>query len=263
MSESFKSCALGHMKITDVHNGGLFVRLMNSSQDKELEIGNHYLQQNLNDHKVASYQFPPNLIMPAKCTVTVWAAASEAKHGPPSDFLWKKQNKFITSPNCTTILCKPNGEAIAWYTPIHWKQAWEKLETDIEFNRGSIASQRSTIHRPTSISTIPKGKHDHPERVTSSCQVEYIPVLQREKEIPPTLFPTRSPWCHSPNNPGHPYNPLTKLYRAPNARTRMATGCRHHSAWPGIFPGYDPEHLSKEKHGACLLEHMIIKVVIT
>lgn len=40
----------------------------------------------------------------------VWAAASEAKHQPPADFLWKEQNKFKTSPNCTTILCKPNGE---------------------------------------------------------------------------------------------------------------------------------------------------------
>ncbi|XP_045144342.1 lamin tail domain-containing protein 1 [Echinops telfairi] len=192
-----RSSALGHLKITDVHTGGLFVRLMNSSQDKELAIGNHYLQQNLNNHKVASYQFPPNLIMPAKYTVT----------------------------------------AIAWYTPIHWKQTWEKLETDTEFNRSSTGpSQKSTVYLPTSIVPITKGKQDQQEKGTSSWQVKYIPALQRVKEIPPTLFPIRSPWCHSPDTPGHPYNPLTELYRAPNARPRRATGCRHHSAWPAAFP---------------------------
>lgn len=44
----------------------------------------------------------------------VWAAASEAKHQPPSNFLWKEQNRFRTSPDCTTILCKPNGEVSVW-----------------------------------------------------------------------------------------------------------------------------------------------------
>lgn len=34
----------------------------------------------------------------------------------------------------------------------------------------------------------------------------------REKEIPPSLFPTRSPWCHSPNVPAHPYCALTNAH---------------------------------------------------
>lgn len=48
----------------------------------------------------------------------VWAAASEAKHQPPSDFLWREQNKFKTGPNCTTILCKPNGEVSVLFLTI-------------------------------------------------------------------------------------------------------------------------------------------------
>ncbi|XP_064141240.1 lamin tail domain-containing protein 1 [Loxodonta africana] len=207
----FRSSALGHIKIADVNVNGLFVRLINSSHDKELEIGDHILQQNLNGQTVASYRFLPKIIMQANSTVTVWAAASEAKDQPPSDFLWKEQNKFRTSPNCTTILCKPNGEAIAWYTPIHWKQAWAKLETDIEFNRCSVVTatpQKNMFQWPTSIT---KEKQD--QQGTTPCQMEYIQlVIKRKKEIPPTLFPTRSPWCHNPNVPGHPYCPLTKLH---------------------------------------------------
>lgn len=40
----------------------------------------------------------------------MWAAASEAKPQPPTDFVWEEQSKFRSSPDCTTILCKPNGE---------------------------------------------------------------------------------------------------------------------------------------------------------
>ncbi|KAM9230267.1 lamin tail domain-containing protein 1 [Dugong dugon] len=208
----FRSSALGHIKIADVNANGLFVRLINSSRDKEMEIGDHILQQNLNGQRVSSYRFLPKIIMQANSTVTVWAAASEAKHQPPSDFLWKEQNKFGTSPSCTTILCKPNGEAIAWYTPIHWKQAWAKLETDIEFDRFSVVTAtppKNMFQWPTS--AITKEKQDQQD--ISPCLMEYIQlVIKRKKEIPPTLFPTRSPWCHNPNVPGHPYSPLTKLH---------------------------------------------------
>ncbi|CAK7299053.1 Lamin tail domain-containing protein 1 [Vulpes lagopus] len=99
-----RSSALGDIKIAEVNVKGLFVKLINSSLDKELEIGGHILQQNVNGQTISLYRFLPNVVMQANCTVTVWAAASEAKHQPPSDFLWREQNKFKTGPNCTTIL---------------------------------------------------------------------------------------------------------------------------------------------------------------
>lgn len=40
----------------------------------------------------------------------MWSAASLTRHNPPSDFLWKEQHKWGTGPECTTILCKPNGQ---------------------------------------------------------------------------------------------------------------------------------------------------------
>ncbi|XP_004412480.1 PREDICTED: intermediate filament tail domain-containing protein 1 [Odobenus rosmarus divergens] len=206
-----RSSALGDVKIAEVNVKGLFVKLINSSLDKELEIGGHILQQNVNGQTVSLYRFPPNIIMQANCTITVWAAASEAKHQPPSDFLWREQNKFRTSPNCTTILCKPNGEAVAWYTPIHWKQAWEKLETDIEFDRCSVVSTTSRRHMlnwPAAITTT-KEKQDKCNKDISKYQMERVRVfLKREKETPPNPLPNSSPWCHSPSVPAHPYGPL-------------------------------------------------------
>lgn len=210
------SSSLGDIKIAEVNVQGLFVRLINASRDKELDIGNHTLQQNVNGQALSSYRFLRNIVMQANTTVTVWAAASEAKHQPPSDFLWKEQDRFRTSPDCTTILCKPNGEAIAWYTPIHWKQAWEKLETDIEFDRCAVVTptfRRHMFRWTMSTTSVAKDKHDQPKKATSIYEVEQDQhFLKREKEIPATLFPTHSPWCHSPSVPAHPYSPLTEPY---------------------------------------------------
>ena len=47
------------------------MKLINSSLDKELEIGNHILQQNVDGQTVSLYQFLPNIIMQANSTVTV------------------------------------------------------------------------------------------------------------------------------------------------------------------------------------------------
>ncbi|XP_012588248.1 PREDICTED: lamin tail domain-containing protein 1 [Condylura cristata] len=217
-----RSSALGDICIAEVNIKGLFVKLVNSSLDKELEIGDHILQQNVNGQRVAVYRFLPNIIMPANSTVTVWAAASEAEHQPPSNFLWKELNKFGTSPNYTTILCKPNGEAVAWYTPIHWKQMWEKLETDIEFDRCSLvnpASQRQMFHWPTATKTASKEQQDEYKKDTENFEMEPVKsFLEREKEIPPTLFPTRSPWCCSPDVPAHPYCTLIEPFNASLAK---------------------------------------------
>ncbi|XP_068962311.1 lamin tail domain-containing protein 1-like [Petaurus breviceps papuanus] len=156
-----KSSALGDIKIVEVSGSGLFVKIINSSPDKELAIGDHILQQNVNGHAVSFYKFHPNIRMPANATVTVWAASSEVKHRPPSDFLWKEQDKFITSPNCTTILCKPNGEAIAWYTPIHWKQAWEGFDTDKKYDRSPLAISSPKVQMNREIPpTVIKVKRD-------------------------------------------------------------------------------------------------------
>ncbi|XP_058599297.1 lamin tail domain-containing protein 1 isoform X6 [Neofelis nebulosa] len=225
-----RSSALGDIKIAEVNVKGLFVKLINSSLDKELEIGGHILQQN------------------------VWAAASEAKHQPPSDFLWREQKMFKTSPDCTTILCKPNGEAVAWYTPIHWKQVWEKLETDIEFDRCSIVSptsRRHIFHWPTAISTT-KEKQDKSNKDTSKNQMEQVRVfLKREKENPPTLFPNSSPWCHSPNVPAHPYCPLIEPHNTSMAGSSLDRQPRPQSSGSDPAQKHSSSHTFRDQHNFC------------
>ncbi|XP_043825290.1 lamin tail domain-containing protein 1 [Dromiciops gliroides] len=228
-------CALGDIKIVEVSGSGLFVKIINSSPDKELAIGDHILQQNVNGHAVSLYRFHPNIRMPANATVTVWAAASKVKHQPPSDFLWKEQDKFRTSPNCTTILCKPNGEAIAWYTPIHWKQAWEGFDTDKKYARSplAISSPKVQMNRETP-STVTKAKRD--QQTTTILEEQVRVFLKREKEIPPSLFPNCSPWGLSQSCPIHPNYSLFRPLTMNNDGSTLCRQSRTQSARPDPIP---------------------------
>ncbi|CAH7432208.1 Lmntd1 [Phodopus roborovskii] len=237
----FTSSFLEDIKIADVNVKGLFVRLVNASADKEVEIGNHILQQNVNGQAVSLYRFPPSITMQASSTVTVWAAAAEAKPQPPTDFVWEEQNRFRCSPDCTTILCKPHGEAIAWYTPIHWKQAWEKLETDIEFERCSVVIPTLKGHMfrwTTSTSSINKEKQEPTKKEPSQqCQIQPVcPALVRRKEISPTVLPNRSPWCRSPHTPPHPYCSLIESRDSDIPESRLGMQLKSQPAKPQPAP---------------------------
>ena len=61
---------------------------------------------------MAVFRFPPRTRCAAGATVTIWAggATEPIKHQPPADLVFREQLKWGTGPECTTILCKPNGQ---------------------------------------------------------------------------------------------------------------------------------------------------------
>ena len=69
------------------------------------------IQQNVGGHPVAVYRFPKRAKFTGNNTITVWSGTNDAMlHQPPTDYVWKEQQKWGTGPECTTILCKPNGQ---------------------------------------------------------------------------------------------------------------------------------------------------------
>lgn len=106
----------GNVRILEVNPDGNYVRIFNTSGFKDEEIGGYMVQQNVAGRPVTVFRFPPRTRLKALSHATVWSAASLTRHNPPSDFLWKEQHKWGTGPECTTILCKPNGQAVAWTT---------------------------------------------------------------------------------------------------------------------------------------------------
>ncbi|XP_040291501.1 lamin tail domain-containing protein 1 [Bufo bufo] len=205
------SSALGDLEITDVDPGGHFVRIANQSLDKEEDIGGYLLQQNIRGHPVSIYRFPPKSRVWAGCEVTVWASAAGVPHKPPTDFLWKDQNKFVTEPKCTTILCNPNGQAMAWFTPIKDKTR-KSLERYKIFKSEPKTSLSELLNEPSQkmdVETTNDRRSRTPKSPPVSGKLEKVPRLLRREKIAPIVLPTTSsPWTQSTSSPVHPdFNP--------------------------------------------------------
>ncbi|KAG8537507.1 hypothetical protein GDO81_024410, partial [Engystomops pustulosus] len=137
----------------------------------------------------------------------VWASASGVPHKPPTDYLWKEQNKFVTEPKCTTILCNPNGQAVAWFTPLRDKtrKSLEKYEI---FNSDPKITSADLMKEPN-LEVTSDGRIRAPRSPPACGRLEKVPRLLRREKISPSVLPvTSSPWTQSTASPTHPdFNP--------------------------------------------------------
>ena len=60
----------------------------------------------------AFFRFPPRLLFMARSILTVYAKGTPAAEANPPNgvFVWKDGDRWGTGPECTTVLCKPNGQ---------------------------------------------------------------------------------------------------------------------------------------------------------
>ncbi|XP_030069543.1 lamin tail domain-containing protein 1 [Microcaecilia unicolor] len=172
------SSAIGNMKIAEVNPAGLCVRLLNTSE-KEEDIGDYILQQNVGGHPVTKYRFPPKIRVKAQATVTVWAAIANMFHSPPSEFVWKEQNAFGAGTEYTTILCKPNGHAIAWYTPMQWS-------TTADWNRYDIANEITNETKQLSLHELNIQTDEQEETITDQHEQEPRSSTEKTESEPST-----------------------------------------------------------------------------
>ena len=69
------------------------------------------LQQQVGGNPVAVFRFPPKTSFASKGYITVYSGCNDTiLHQPPTQFVWSGQERWGTGPECTTILCKPNGQ---------------------------------------------------------------------------------------------------------------------------------------------------------
>ncbi|MBN3291532.1 LMTD1 protein, partial [Polypterus senegalus] len=99
----------GWLKIEKVDSCGHFIRLLNFSPDRNLDLSGYFIQQTIGRHPVSLYRFPRRSWLPARQHITVWAADSKVGPPQPTDFLWDELPRFRAGPECTTLLCSPSG----------------------------------------------------------------------------------------------------------------------------------------------------------
>ncbi|XP_052348454.1 lamin tail domain-containing protein 1-like isoform X3 [Oncorhynchus keta] len=182
--------ASGSVRITDVQLQGMLVRLGNSSQ-REQDIGGFRLQQNVAGRPIAEFLFPPRTLLQPASSVTVWSEASGRKTQSPGDFLWVGLERIMLRPECTTVLCKDNGQAIAWYTParctgIKPQKAWAEHHEKVESCREDTLSFEEA--------SIPATEINCPDNTP-------FLLIKRKKHV---FRVCHSPWTQNPSSITHP-----------------------------------------------------------
>ncbi|XP_062991087.1 lamin tail domain-containing protein 1 [Elgaria multicarinata webbii] len=229
--------AIGNLKIVEVHSAGHYVKIINSSPDKEESIGDYTLQQNCNGHPIAIFKFPPKIRMKAKSSVTVWAVDSRMPHNPPKGYLWKELNKFKPGPDCTTILCNPAGQAVAWYTPINWNKTQTKEGEEEGRPHRTLIQPLIGVHQQQDrwkTRTFDTWKGN----ASQSCAEEKEPnFILREEKIPPILFPVQNSWCQSPSCFTHPHYSMERHLTMGSDRRNRCSQTRTQPVKSGPDPG--------------------------
>ncbi|XP_020653470.3 lamin tail domain-containing protein 1 isoform X1 [Pogona vitticeps] len=234
---STASSAVGNLKIVDVHSGGHYVKIVNTSCEKEEGIGDYTLQQNQNGHPLAIYRFPPRIRMKANSSVTVWAMNSNMPHKPPTDYLWKNIDKFKSGPEYTTILCNPGGQAVAWYTPLNRNRKESKEdEEDIRIHR-NLMQPIIGVHQQQDrweTRTFDTSQGNTTQLHTEAKEPDFI---LREEKVPPTLFPVQNAWCQNPSNPTHPHYSVGRYLPQGSGRSQSCGQTRTQPVPPSPDPG--------------------------
>ncbi|XP_076450822.1 uncharacterized protein LOC143286862 isoform X2 [Babylonia areolata] len=242
------SSAIGDVKIFEVQQDGKYVRLLNDGV-QEIEFGGYMLQQNVGGHPVAVYRFPPRTKFGPNCTITVYAGCSDHKlHNPPQDFVWKEQQKWGTGPECTTILCRPNGQAVAWTTAAH------RFTRD-PFNDGQSEADDDATKADDDKQTI-DGVDDESLTEISVNVNEPKPepvYLRREKQQPPSLQANKHPHGNTAAVSVHPHTGQPRPYRYGNDNSSKNRQSRSQSTRPDPVPGQPYAGAAAQKMGSAPL----------
>ncbi|XP_030845501.1 prelamin-A/C [Strongylocentrotus purpuratus] len=224
------SSAVSSLKILEINEDGKFVRLFNASGNEDVEVGGFLIQQNIGGHPVAVFRFPPRTRFRPGSVITVWAASSRAHHNPPTDFLWREQHKWGTGPECTSILCKPNGQAIAWTTAAHrFTKTAQCYDGDTDSSAG---------HDILDLEYEGGASNPHPQ---FEVEIDGKPatVLKREKQEPPSLSPAKHPHGNYSGEAAHPSTrqPRVLTNGNDNSSTCRQTRSQNSKPVPDPVPG--------------------------
>ncbi|XP_064634313.1 uncharacterized protein LOC135492084 isoform X2 [Lineus longissimus] len=225
------------IRVLEVHPKGKYVRLENVNKDKEYEIGEFMLQQNVGGHTVAVYRFPRRTKFAPSSTVTIWSGTNDPiMHQPPTDFVFQEQQRWGTGPECTTILSKPNGQAISWMTAAHrfTKDAYE-AQSAMSSGGGDIGDDEALPELPV------EQKHD---------QV----YLRREKMEPPCLVANRHPHGLETGDQAHPSTGQPRPLSMGNDNSTFSRQTRSQSHRPDPVPGQPYAGAAGQRMGSAPLK---------
>lgn len=108
---SASSSAKDIVEISDMSIDGKFVKIFNTSDDKEVSLGGWQLKHVCGEQE-ALYKFHRTSHVKPQQTVTVWSSDAGETHAPPNNLVMKEQ-KFSAGDEMKSILLDNKGEEMA------------------------------------------------------------------------------------------------------------------------------------------------------
>eukprot|EP00058_Branchiostoma_floridae_P001242 XP_002586730.1 hypothetical protein BRAFLDRAFT_121709 [Branchiostoma floridae] len=112
-SEESGSSSSGAVAVGGVDLEGKFVKLQNTSAEKDMSMGGWLLKRTVGGGEEISYKFPSRYVLKAGQSVTVWATEGGGTHSPPSDLLFRGQASWGSGDDTKTLLVNDSGEEMA------------------------------------------------------------------------------------------------------------------------------------------------------
>jgi chromosome segregation ATPase len=108
---SVSSSAKDAVEISETCTDGKFVKLLNTSADKEISLGGWVLKH-VSGGQETMYKFHRTSHIKPQQTVTVWSSNCDQTHSPPSNLVMKDQ-RWFAGDDMRTVLLDTKGEEMA------------------------------------------------------------------------------------------------------------------------------------------------------
>lgn len=108
---SVKSSAKDVAEIHEIDIDGKFVKIRNTSADKDVALGGWQLKQTVGDDEI-TFKFNRNVHLKPEQTITIWSSDSDQTPNPPSNLLMKDQ-AWSTGDEIKVVLLDNKGEEFA------------------------------------------------------------------------------------------------------------------------------------------------------
>lgn len=108
---SVNSSAKDVVEVREIDVEGKFVKIANTSADKDITLGGWLLKQSVGGKEIV-YKFHRNIQLKAQQTITVWSSDSDQTPSPPANLLMKDQ-AWSTGDEIKVIVVDNKGEETA------------------------------------------------------------------------------------------------------------------------------------------------------
>uniref|UniRef100_A0A1I7TV95 Intermediate filament tail domain protein n=1 Tax=Caenorhabditis tropicalis TaxID=1561998 RepID=A0A1I7TV95_9PELO len=113
---TFQKCSKGNVAISECDPNGKFVKLENTSENKDENIGDHRIKRKLDGGNEIIYTIPTDIIIKPGTILTIYARDQGGVHNPPESLVFEEENTWGVGADVVTTLTNKEGEERATHS---------------------------------------------------------------------------------------------------------------------------------------------------